>query len=301
MFWPGQPSASSDWGKHVSEDGAATFASKYGPWALVAGASDGLGEAFAHELARRGLNVVLLARRAELLASVAADVERDHGVSTQIVVADLTASELGGIVSLGLVGLDIGLLVYNAGAVHGAAKFLDRPLQDTHSLINLNCHGPATLAHLLGQPMRERGRGGMVFMSSMAALAGSAYIATYAATKAFDIIFAEALWQEMQGDGIDVVSVIAGATDTPAMRRSLETFGDRPDLAEPSFVALEALNSLGVGPTCVPGEGNRQVASYLWPRSRVSLSTMMSQATAEMYAMEATGASGRDFGEVDQQ
>jgi hypothetical protein len=79
------------------------------------------------------------------------------------------------------------------------------------------------------------------------------------------------------------------------MRRSLKTFGNRSDLAEPSFVAIEALNWLGVGPTCVPGEGNRQVASYLWPRSRVSLSTMMSQATAEMYAMEATGASGRDF------
>ena len=137
----------------------------------------------------------------------------------------------------------------------------------------------------------------MVFMSSMAALAGSAYIATYAATKAFDIIFAEALWQEMQGEGIDVISVIAGATDTPAMRRSLETFGDRSDLAEPSFVVIEALDALGVGPTCVPGEGNRQAASYLWPRSRVALSTMMSQATAEMYAMEATSASGRDFGD----
>ena len=281
----------------MSAEGEASFASKYGPWALVAGASDGLGEAFAHELARRGLNVVLLARRGELLASVAADIERDHGVGTRIVVADLTAPDLGGIVSPGLAGLEIGLLVYNAGAVHGAAKFLDRPLADTHALISLNCHGPATLAHLLGQPMRERGRGGMVFMSSMAALAGSAYIATYAATKAFDIIFAEALWQEMQGDGIDVISVIAGATDTPAMRRSLETFGNRSDLAEPSFVAIEALDALGLGPTCVPGEGNRQAASYLWPRSRVALSTMMSQATAEMYAMEATSASGRDFGD----
>jgi short-subunit dehydrogenase len=276
-------------------DEDASFASKYGPWALVAGASDGLGEAFAHELGRRGLSVVLLARRGELLASVAADVEREHGVSTHIVVADLTDSELGGIVSLGLAGLEIGLLVYNAGAVHGAAKFLDRPLQDAQALIDLNCHGPATLAHLLGQAMRERGRGAMVFMSSMAALAGSAYIATYAATKAFDIIFAEALWQEMQGEGIDVISVIAGATDTPAMRRSLETFGNRSDLAEPSFVATEALNSLGFGPTCVPGEGNRQVASYLWPRSRVALSTMMSEATAEMYALEATGATGSDF------
>ena len=282
----------------MSSDGEGTFAAKYGPWALVAGASDGLGEAFAHEVARRGLNVVLLARRGELLSEVAAAVESAHGVSTRIVVADLTAPELGGIVSLGLAGLEIGLLIYNAGAVHGAAKFLDRPLSDARTLINLNCNGPATLAHLLGQPMRERGKGGMVFMSSMAALAGSAYIAMYAATKSFDIIFAEALWQEMQGEGIDVVSVIAGATNTPAMRRSIETFGNRSDLAEPLFVATEALDSLGFGPTCVPGDGNRQVASYLWPRSRVSLSTMMSQATAEMYALDATNATGRDYSDV---
>ena len=88
----------------------------------------------------------------------------------------------------------------------------------------------------------------MIFTSSMAAMAGSAYVATYAATKSFDIIFAEALWQELQGEGIDVLSVIAGATKTPSMLRSLESFSDRADLQLPDAVAREALDSPGRRP-----------------------------------------------------
>jgi short-subunit dehydrogenase len=277
--------------------GAADFARRYGAWALVAGASDGLGEAYAHEAASRGLNVVLLARREGMLKDVASHLEGRHGVMTKTIVADLTSPELHDVVSAGVAGLEVGLLIYNAGAVHAAAKFLDRPLEDARTLINLNCHGPATLAHLLGQPMKARGRGGMIFTSSMAAMAGSAYIATYAATKSFDIIFAEALWQELQGEGIDVLSVIAGATKTPSMLRSLESFSERADLALPDAVAREALDHLGVGPSCVPGDANKQAAAYLWPRSRVATSLVMSQATAQMYGLPETAASGRDFSE----
>ena len=265
----------------------------------MAGASDGLGEAYAQEAASRGLNVVLLARRAALLDDVAADLRARYGVQTKTLVADLTSPELGDVVSAGIAGLEVGLLIYNAGAEPSAAKFLDRPLEDARTLINLSCHGPATLAHLLGRQMKARGRGGMALTSSMAAMAGSAYITTYAATKSFDIIFAEGLWQELQGDGIDVISVIAGATKTPSLVRSLESMSEREDLASPADVAREALDHLGVGPTCVPGAGNRQAAAYLWPRSRVETSLMMSQATAQMYGLPVTAASGMDFGEVD--
>ena len=268
---------------------------RYGPWALVAGGSDGIGEAFAHQLAAAGIHLVLLARRRDVLEATAAEIERVHGVETRTIVADLTAPGLEATVADAIEGIDIGLLVYNAGAVHGAAKFLERPIEDARTLVDLNCHGTVTLAYLLGQPMKVRGRGGMIFMTSMSALSGGCYVATYAATKSFDLIFAEALWQELQPDGIDVLSVIAGATDTPAMRRSNDRFGEYPGIQDPNEVASAALDHLGTGPTFVPGDANRGGAAYLWPRSRVELSNMMSKATADMYDLPFTEATGEDF------
>src|SRR5689334_10250659 len=140
------------------------FAAQFGPWALVAGGSDGTGEAFARELARRGLDVVLLARRAEVLERVASELTAEFGVRTATIVADLTDPEIGPIVERGLAGREVGLLVVNAGAVHGAAHFLDRTLDDVMQLVHLNCRAPVTLAHLLGGPMRDRGRGGILLM-----------------------------------------------------------------------------------------------------------------------------------------
>ena len=271
------------------------FAEHYGPWALVAGASDGIGEAYAHEIARRGVNVALLARRGAVLDEVATALQAQHGVETRTIVADLTDPKLGDIVGAAVAGLDVGLLVYNAGAVHAAKKFLDRPIADATQLVDLNCRGPITLVHLLGPGMRTRRRGGIVLMSSMAALAGASYIATYAATKAFDIILAEALWHELGPEGIHVCSVIAGATDTPSMRSSNDKFGDYDGLMDPNDVAVQALDHLGQGPTLVPGDANRQVAATIWPSSRVQLSNMMSNATADMYGLPHIAVEGRDF------
>ena len=269
------------------------FAAKYGPWALVAGGSDGIGEAFAREAAARGCNVVLLARRADVLDQVASSLRADHGVETRVIVADLTSPELEARVVEGIDGIDVGLLVYNAGAVHGAAHFLDRPVADARFLVDLNCHGVVTLTHLLGRPMRDRGRGGMVLMSSMSALAGAGYVATYAATKSFDVILAEALWQELQPLGVDVTAVLAGATDTPAMRASNDSFADRDDLADPRALAVEALDWLGQGPVVVSGD-NKAAAGWLRPGSRTQVSNVMTQATAALYDLPFTPATGAD-------
>lgn len=264
-----------------------TFAERYGPWALVAGASDGTGEAFARELAARGLNVVLLARRADVLASVAASLS----VETRVLVADLTSPTLEAEVTAGCEGLDIGLLVYNAGAEHGVGAFLDRPLRDARFLVDLNCVGVVTLTHLLGRPMLERGRGGIVLMTSGAAMAGAGYIATYAATKAFELLFAEGLWQELQPRGVDVTAVVAGATDTPSMHAANEHFASRADLADPRDVVLEALDWLGRGPWIGPGD-MKAVVEMLRPGARTDLSNGMTQATAEMYHLPFTAATG---------
>lgn len=271
------------------------FAQQFGPWALVAGASDGTGEAFARQVATRGLDVVLLARRGAVLDELARSITTDHGVRTAVIVADLTDPAIGDVVERSLDGREIGLLVINAGAVHGADHFLDRSLDSVLQLVDLNCRTPVTLAHLLGAPMRTRGRGGIVIMSSMAMTAGSAFNATYCASKAFEVILAEALWSELQPLGVDVMSVIAGATDTPSMQASVERWSEYDGVMDPTELVLGALDHLGAGPSYVPGSANRAAAQFLWPGSRVQLSQLMSEATASMYGLEHVRALGRDY------
>jgi len=271
------------------------FARRFGPWALVAGASDGTGEAYARELARRGLDVVLLARRATVLTELARSIAEEHGVRTATICADLTDPDIGGVVEQGLAGREVGLLVVNAGAVHGIGHFLDRPLDDALGLVDLNCRAPLTLAHLLGGPMRARGRGGIVIMSSLAMAAGAASNATYCAAKSFEVILAEALWSELQPLGVDVMSVVAGATDTPAMQASVAGWSEQEGVMDPLELVSGALDHLGTGPTFVPGEANRAGAHFLWPGSRVQLSQLMSDATAATYGATHVRATGRDW------
>jgi len=270
------------------------LAARYGPWALIAGGSDGIGEAFARRLAAAGINLVLVARRSDVLAAAASALEAEHGVEVRTLALDLTAEGLEAAVAAVVADLEVGLLVYNAGAVHGAATFLDRSPAEARHLVDLNCTGPVVLAHLLGRPMRERHRGGMIFMTSMSALSGAAYVATYAATKSFDLVLAEGLWHELRPEGVDVLAVVAGATDTPAMRASIEGFGQTMALAEPDDVAAAALAALGRGPVCVPDAANAEAAAYLRANDRVEIINMMSQATAAMYDLPFTPATAAD-------
>ncbi|HPG27251.1 MAG TPA: SDR family NAD(P)-dependent oxidoreductase, partial [Myxococcota bacterium] len=244
------------------------FRARYGPWALVAGASDGIGECFARALARRGTNLVLLARREPLLADLAAELRARHGIETRCLPADLTGDDLDRRVADATDDLEVGLLVYNAGAVHGARPFHDQPVEHALGLVALNCRGPVLLAHRLGRRMRDRGRGGMLFLTSMAALAGSSYTATYCATKSFDLVLAEALWHELTPRGVDVMAVIAGATRTPSMLTSNPGFEDYPGLMEPEDVAAGALANLGRGPVWVAGKANRETAKGMMPVPR---------------------------------
>lgn len=129
-----------------------TFRTRFGPWALVAAASDGIGESFADQLAERGLNIVLLARRESLLDQVAEGIRSRHGVDTRVLVADPTAENLDDRVARGIEDLEVGLLAYNAGAVHGAKHFLDQPVEHAMTLVRLNCRGTVLLPHRLGWP-----------------------------------------------------------------------------------------------------------------------------------------------------
>jgi len=256
------------------------FADRYGPWAVVAGASDGTGAEFARQLAGRGVDVVLVARRRELLEQLAAEL----AVSSRVVVLDLAVEGAAAELAEATADLEVGLLVFNAGADDHAEPFLDQTLEQLGALVRRNCTTVMEACHRFGGPMVERGRGGMVLLSSGAAWAGSSLVATYGATKAFDLVLAEGLWAEWHDHGVDVLGLVLGATDTPALRRLLATHGgDLGPLADPSEVVAEALDHLGDGPTWSHGMPDPTGAFPLGSLPRRQAVELLSQGAAAMH------------------
>jgi short-subunit dehydrogenase len=217
---------------------------RYGPWALVAGASEGIGAAFARALAAQGIHLVLVARRPEPLAELAASLP----VPTVEVATDLAAGTEP--VLAATEGLEVGLVVCNA-AYSPIGPFLDTDPADTARAMRLNCLTPLALAHAYLPGMAARRRGGFVVMSSLAGQQGSPGLAVYAATKAFGAVLAEGLWAELRGYGVDVVTAVAGAVATPGLQRS--STRTAPGTVTPETVAEAALAALGHRPRTVPG------------------------------------------------
>lgn len=243
------------------------FTRRYGPVALVAGASLGIGAAFARELAGTGLDLILVARRADPLETLAGELRARHGIEVRTVACDLGEPHAPEAIAASCRGLTIGLLVYNAAA-STVGSFLDTPVETHLSTLDVNARGPMLLAHVLGGPMAERGRGGIVLMSSLAAFQGTPLVAAYGATKAFNLILAEALWEELGGRGVDVLACCAGATLTPGYERATPNRQARsfaPAPQDPAEVAREALGALGRQPFVVTGRGNR-AASFVMRR-----------------------------------
>lgn len=267
-----------------------SFHEKYGPWALIAGGSEGIGKSFAERLAALGFNLILLARKEDALRATAREVASRFGVEVDASSFDLTAPDLEQRIDAVIARRDVGLLVYNAGAASGSQPFLDETPANLARLVRLNCDGPLILAHLLGNRMRRRGSGGMIFLSSMGGFFGTAYVSAYAATKAFDMILAEGLWAEMRSANIDVMTLIAGATDTPAMHRLNAGFREHTDgggsvgtglpLMSSDEVAREGLEYLGKGPSLVAGEANRGIAAAFAGAPREIMIEAMSAASA---------------------
>jgi len=270
------------------------FRARFGPWAVVAGGSDGIGEAFAIELARRGLHVAVVARRLGALERVVAELRETFGVEARAIGCDLTSAGAAETIASATRELDVGLFVYNAGANRRASAFLDTPIEEVLFLEALSCRGPLLLAHHFGARLRARRRGGMILMSSLISLCGSHYQATYAATKAFDTVLAEGLWHELAADGVDVLGVLAGATRTPTM---LASEGKFHDAMEPAEVAAGALDHLGKGPNWVAGAANQAIAKSLWPVPRVRLVNAMSRAGAELFDLPHAPVAGIEFHE----
>ena len=247
-----------------------SFVERYGPWAIVAGASEGVGAAFAEEVARRGCNVVLLARREEVLDEVAARIRTATGVEARPVALDLSRPDAADLVIGATADIEVGLLMYNAGADAHYQHFLTYDLDTARDMIRRNCQAPTELCHHYAGAMVERGRGGIILVSSGAAFAGAPNMVVYGASKAFDMVFAEALWAELHPRGVDVLSLVLGETDTPALRRLRARRGqiDDPDAPLPGVTTVDeavtdAIERLAHGPSWMVGEQLREGARIL--------------------------------------
>jgi short-subunit dehydrogenase len=256
------------------------FAAKYGPWAIVAGASDGTGSEFAEQLAARGVNVVLVARRQALLDDIAERLP----TQSRVVVLDLSTPDAGQRLAEATADLDIGLLVYNAGADQHSTAFLSQPIDDLRSLVRRNCLTVLDACYDVGTRLIARGRGGVILVTSGAAWCGGANIAAYGGTKAFDLVLAEALWAEWKPQGVDVLALVMGATDTPSLQRLLaETGGSFGELARPADVVRDALNNVHDGPTWICGMPEPQGGSPFGALSRRQAVELMSQGSAAVH------------------
>lgn len=252
------------------------FQTKYGPWALVAGASEGLGAEFARQAAARGLNVVIVARRGDVLAELKKELEQAHRVQVRPLALDLADHDSPEELLAAVADLEIGLLVHNA-AYAPAGPFLELSAEDNLRAVALNVRTPVALAHAFGKPMAERHRGGIVLLSSLTAFQGSPYLSTYGATKAFNLTLGEGLWWELKLHGVDVLAVCAGATRTPKMIASMPQ--GAPGMLEPDAVVTDALNRLGRGPTTIAGAFNKTASFFLrrFLSRRTAISIMAKQ------------------------
>lgn len=225
---------------------------RYGPWAVITGGSDGIGEAFARQLAGAGINLLLVSRSEAKLAALADEIRCAFGIEVRTLACDLSEEGARDAVLDAAQDIEVGILVCNVGAVFGAGRFLRSELADIEKTMRLNNWAHVTLAHGFGRPMLERRRGGIILIGSMAGNAGGASTVLYGAGKAFAQNFAEGLWSEVHDKGVDVLYVVVGAVDTPK-RQSLD-IADDPDqfVADPVDVAREALEALPEGPVLVP-------------------------------------------------
>lgn len=226
------------------------FADRYGPWALITGASSGIGREFARQLATRGLNVLLIARREDRLSELATELEQCHGIQTRWATIDLSRDTVVEEVRAAAAGLEIGLLINNAG-FSMTGPFMESDPADELRLINVNCRAPLLLAREFGPAMLARGRGGIIFVASVAGFAAAPNWSHYAASKAYNLLLAEGLAAEMRGRGVDVLALAPGTTRT----EFLQTAGLEGELMamDVDDVVRAGLDGLGRRDLVVPG------------------------------------------------
>lgn len=230
------------------------FAHRYGPVALVTGASSGIGRAFAQALAAQGFDLVLAARRQDRLDQLGAQLAAGHGVRCHIVPVDLAQPDAPQRLLDAAADLDVGLVVSNAGFSLKGEHAANDPALMTE-LLMVNCHVPLQLTRGFIPRLRQRrGAGlgaGIILTSSIEGLIGCPYSAAYAASKALVKALGEGLWAELTPEGIDVLTLCPGATDTEALAQSGVDRSRMPHVMDPAEVAQLALDNITEGPTFI--------------------------------------------------
>ena len=245
---------------------------KYGEWALVTGASAGIGLEFAKALARdEKMSIVLTARREDRLRKLAEEFKRDYGVESRVVAADLADPAGAGKLADAVADIPIGMLVNNAGFGY-AGRFDKLETGRLAAMVIVNCLAPVVLTSRILPGMVKRGKGAVIVVGSVAGRQPLPLHCVYSATKGFDLLFGEGLWGELRGTGVDAIVLEPGATKTEFQAVSGETVG--LDHGEPAEnVVRVTFEALGRRPSVVSGWGNYILANAtrLVPRSTAAL------------------------------
>jgi short-subunit dehydrogenase len=236
---------------------------RYGTTAMVAGASEGIGAAFAACLAAEGMDLVLIARRLKPLQQLADSLENKYNIKVLCISCDLSDVNATQEILEALNGREISLLVYNA-ALSYIGPYIKNSAENYIQMAQVNMITPLKMVHFLGGKMLHTGKGAIILMSSMAGLQGSGYLSVYAATKAFNRILAESLWYEWKNSGIDILACCAGAIATPGYKNTSpeKTRFFAPRVLDPEEVPHECFKKLGKQPSFITGRGNR-FASFI--------------------------------------
>ena len=235
---------------------ATSFSTRYGPWALITGASRGLGAEFARQCAERGINTVLVATNADLLQTQADSIKLEYDVEVKTIVLDLSREDLLQGITPVTDSLEIGLLINNAG-LSKVSPFLDLSIDQLGKQLHVNARAGLILTYHFSRKMAERGHGGIIFLSSGSAMFGTAYSANYAGTKAYNLIMAESLWYELGHHGVDVLGFMAGSTKTPGWDANSPKASRFVKVMDVKPTVTEALNALGKRPSLIAGKSNR--------------------------------------------
>ncbi len=230
-----------------------TFKEKYGPWAVVTGASSGIGFEFAHQLAALGLHLVLVARRKDRLNLLAIELHKKYAIQCKVIQVDLSQNNFLTEIEKVTAETEIGLLINNAG-FGTTGELFENDLETEIKLLHVNCRAPLILAHHFGNKMKDRKKGGIIFTASIVGFTAVPLWSNYAASKAYDLFLAEALAHELKPHGVDVLALCPGTTEAEFQ----EIAGTRmlmPMSAE--AVVQRGLQKLGHTYVTIPGILNR--------------------------------------------
>jgi len=255
---------------------------RFGPWALVTGASSGIGKEFARQIARSGINVVLVSRRKALLDGVGKQLAKEFNVEYRAIEADLATDGVFNTLADSTRDLDIGLVVSNAGT-GSPGRFLAKDLEELTALLKLNTLAHLEIANLFSPLLVKRKRGGFLFVGAMGADKGIPFMANDSAAKAYVQSFAQALHEEFKPLGVYVTVLPPGPTDTPVLAQ----FGLTPESMPMKPMTVEQCVSEGLEALrknqslIIPGRINR-IMNAIIPASvvRSMMAAMFEKATA---------------------